>query len=204
MKIETSINLLNGKIDLLKEFQNTIEDQKSRKNKFLETIKERIRQLSTLEEKNSRKISSIEEKISEFRVSTQTAKEEITNAMRILHNAKSSLLEHEIQNQLFNISAKYNIKPSNLAIPHKKLMSLSYGRFKDLIKFDENYRKIIETSFVEWMDALVVEDIQKAMDFVQIFKEQNKAFWDALKIIPLKLLILYHIWVFLRRFNICI
>lgn len=186
LKIETSINLLNGKIDLLKEFQNTIEDQKSRKNKFLETIKERIRQLSTLEEENSRKISSIEEKITEFRVSTHTAKEEITNAMKILHNAKSSLLEHEIQNQLFNIYAKNNIKPSNLAIPHKKLMSLSYGRFKDLIKFDENYRKIIETSFEEWMDALVVEDFQKAMDFVQLFKEKNNAFWDALKIIPLK------------------
>ena len=176
-KDKAALRLCNGRIKNLS----------VRKEKFQTSLVEIEKSLSELEQvqkdqKNQHK--NLELTIERKKAQKETVEKEITEAERIASSAKEAVIEFATQRDL----------AATIATGEKALRSIEemgnvgaisgiYGRLRNLIKIDKNYKKAIEAAATGWLDALVVADIDSAFMCTETLRRMKLG---RVKIIPLQ------------------
>jgi chromosome segregation protein len=158
-----------------------------RKERFHTSLLEIEKSLSDMEQAQKdqkNQLKNLEHTIERKIAQKETVEKEITEAERIASSAKEAVIEFATQRDL----------AATIAAEEKALRSIEemgdagaipgiYGRLRNLIKIDKNYKKAIEAAATGWLDALVVRDIDSAFTCTEMLKRMKLG---RVKIIPLQ------------------
>ena len=113
-----------------------------------------------------------------------TVEKEITEAERIASSAKDAVIEFATQRDLAaTIAAEEKALRSIEEMGNVGAINGIYGRLRNLIKIDKNYKKAIEAAATGWLDALVVANIAAAFTCAETLRKMKLG---RIKIIPLQ------------------
>jgi len=158
-----------------------------RKEKFQTSIVEIEKSLLELEQvqkdqKNS--LKNLEHTIERKKIQKETVEKEIADAEKIASSAKDAVIEFATQRDLAaTIAAEEKALRSIEEMGNVGAISGIYGRLRDLIKIDKNYKKAIEAAATGWLDALVVANIDSAFTCTETLRRMKLG---RIKIIPLQ------------------
>ena len=158
-----------------------------RKEKFLSNLSELERSLVELEQvqRNQREhIKTLENTINRKVNQKELVQERIVEAERIVRSAKDAVIEFATQKDLAATIAQEEKALRNIEeMGDVGAIDGIYGRLRNLIKIDKNYKKAIEASAVGWLDALVVRDVDTAFMCAETLRRMKLG---RVKIIPLQ------------------
>ncbi len=158
-----------------------------RKEKFQTSLVEIEKSLGELEQvqkdqKNS--LKNLEHTIERKKIQKETVEKEITDAEKIASSAKDAVIEFATQRDLAaTIAAEEKALRSIEEMGNVGAISGVYGRLRNLIKIDKNYKKAIEAAATGWLDALVVANIDSAFTCTETLRRMKLG---RIKIIPLQ------------------
>jgi chromosome segregation protein len=159
----------------------------ARKDRFTTTLTEVEQSLSELDrlQKEQKIQLKINEKTIEKRISQKEAAErEIIEAGKIANSAKEAVIEFVTQRELAETVAAEEKALRNIEeLGNLGVISGVYGRLKNLIRIDKNYKKAIDVAAIGWLDALVVKDIDAAFTCMETLRRMKLG---RIKIIPLQ------------------
>ncbi|MCL2134680.1 MAG: chromosome segregation protein SMC [Candidatus Bathyarchaeota archaeon] len=158
-----------------------------RKEKFhgsLTELEKSLVELEQVQRDQKIQIKTLENTINRKFVQKEIVQKEIADAERIARSAKDAVIEFTTQKDL----------AATIAQEEKALRSIEemgdvgaingiYGRLRDLIKVDKNYKKAVEAAATGWLDALVVKDVDSAFMCAETLRRMKLG---RIKIIPLQ------------------
>jgi len=158
-----------------------------RKERFLTSLAEIEKSLSELEQvqkDQKNQLKNLEHTIERKKIQKETVEKEITEAERIASSAKDAVIEFATQRDLAaTIAAEEKALRSIEEMGNVGAISGIYGRLRNLIKIDKNYKKAIEAAATGWLDALVVANIDSAFTCTETLRRMKLG---RIKIIPLQ------------------
>ncbi len=196
-EIEAKIEIHNKRLAFLRsEFTKSktyikasagrLRELSARKERFTNTLAEveaSLKALDNIQKEQKAQLKNLEKIIEKRTAQKEAAEREITEAGKIANSAKEAVIEFVTQREL----------AETIASEEKALRSIEelgdlgvivgvYGRLKDLIKIDKNYKKALDAAAVGWLDALVVKDIDAAFACTETLRRMKLG---RIKIIPL-------------------
>jgi len=196
-EIEAKIEIHNKRLAFLRsEFTKSktyikasagrLRELSARKERFTNTLAEveaSLKALDNIQKEQKAQLKNLEKLIEKRTAQKEAAEREITEAGKIANSAKEAVIEFVTQREL----------AETIASEEKALRSIEelgdlgvivgvYGRLKDLIKIDKNYKKALDAAAVGWLDALVVKDIDAAFACTETLRRMKLG---RIKIIPL-------------------
>jgi chromosome segregation protein len=158
-----------------------------RKERFISSLAEIEKSLSELEQvqrDQKTQLKNMEINIERKKTQKEAVEKEITDADRIANSAKEAVIEFATQKDL----------AATLAAEEKALREIEemgnvgaingvFGRLRNLIKIDRNYKKAIDAAAIGWLDALIVKDVDAAFTCAETLKRMKLG---RVKIIPLQ------------------
>ena len=171
----------------IKASSGRLRELSARKERFTGTLAEVETSLTALDNIQREQKAQLKEleKIIEKRTSQKEAAErEITEAGKIASSAKEAVIEFVTQRELAEtIAAEEKALRSIEELGDLGVIAGVYGRLKNLIKIDKNYKKALDASAIGWLDALVVKDIDAAFMCTETLRRMKLG---RIKIIPLE------------------
>jgi chromosome segregation protein len=157
-----------------------------RKEKFQTSLLEIEKSLSELEQvqkDQKSRFRSLEQTIERKQLQKETVGKEIVEAEKIASSAKDAVIEFATQRDLAaTIAAEEKALRSIEEMGNVGAINGIYGRLRNLIKIDKNFKKAIEAAATGWLDALVVADIDSAFTCTETLRRMKLG---RIKIIPL-------------------
>jgi chromosome segregation protein len=158
-----------------------------RKEKFQTSLVEIEKSLSELEQvqkDQKNQLKNLEHTIERKQAQKEAVQKEITEADRIASSAKDAVIEFATQRDLAaTIAAEEKALRSIEEMGDVGAITGIYGRLRNLIKIDRNYKKAIDAAATGWLDALVVKDIDSAFTCTETLRRMKLG---RVKIIPLQ------------------
>ncbi|MDR2707536.1 MAG: chromosome segregation protein SMC [Nitrososphaerota archaeon] len=158
-----------------------------RKEKFLSNLSELEKSLVELEQvqkDQKNQIKSLENTINRKMDQKELVQKEIVDAERIARSAKDAVIEFATQKDLAATIAQEEKALRNIEeMGDVGAINGIYGRLRNLIKIDKNYKKAIEAAAAGWLDALVVKDVDAAFMCAETLRRMKLG---RVKIIPLQ------------------
>jgi chromosome segregation protein len=158
-----------------------------RKEKFLNNLSELEKSLVELEQvqrDQKNQIKNLENIINRKVDQKELVQKEIVDAERIARSAKDAVIEFATQKDLAATIAQEEKALRNIEeMGDVGAINGIYGRLRNLIKIDKNYKKAIEAAAAGWLDALVVKDVDAAFMCAETLHRMKLG---RVKIIPLQ------------------
>jgi chromosome segregation protein len=158
----------------------------ARKERFTSTLAEveaSLNALDNIQKEQKVQLKNLEKLIEKRTSQKESAEREITEAGKIANSAKEAVIEFVTQRELAEtIAAEEKALRSIEELGDLGVITGVYGRLKNLIKIDKNYKKALDAASVGWMDALVVKDINAAFMCTETLRRMKLG---RIKIIPL-------------------
>jgi chromosome segregation protein len=158
-----------------------------RKEKFQTSLTEIEKSLSELEQvqkDQKNQLKNLDSTIERKKIQKETVEREISEAEKIAGSAKDAVIEFATQRDLAaTIAAEEKALRSIEEMGNVGAINGVYGRLRDLVKIDKNYKKAIEAAATGWLDALVVANVDTAFTCTETLKRMKLG---RVKIIPLQ------------------
>jgi chromosome segregation protein len=158
-----------------------------RKEKFLVNLSELEKSLVELEQvqrDQKNQVKALENTINRKVSQKELVQKEIVDAERIARSAKDAVIEFATQKDLAATIAQEEQALRNIEeMGDVGAINGIYGRLRNLIKIDKNYKKAIEAAAAGWLDALVVKDVDAAFMCAETLRRMKLG---RVKIIPLQ------------------
>ena len=149
----------------------------ARKERFTSTLAEveaSLNALDNIQKEQKVQLKNLEKLIEKRTSQKESAEREITEAGKIANSAKEAVIEFVTQRELAEtIAAEEKALRSIEELGDLGVITGVYGRLKNLIKIDKNYKKALDAASVGWMDALVVKDINAAFMCTETLRRMN-------------------------------
>ncbi|MEM1586379.1 MAG: chromosome segregation protein SMC [Candidatus Bathyarchaeia archaeon] len=164
-----------------------LEDLKTKKEELLSSSEKLLELLSRLEEvagTQRKRVNDLRSALDRYIKRRATLEGEIKDAEKIAETAREALIKFEAQKNLVK-----RVKPEEVALKYleelgaRGVVSGIHGRLRNLIKFDSEYVKAIEAAASDWLDSLVVDDLNVAFVCIEALKRMKLG---RIKIIPLR------------------
>ena len=158
-----------------------------RKEKFLANLAELENSLVDLEQvqKDQRaQIKTLENTINRKIDQKELFQKDIAEAERIARGAKDAVIEFATQKDLAATIAQEEKALRNIEeMGDVGAINGIYGRLRNLVKVDKNYKKAVEAAAAGWLDALIVKDVDAAFMCAETLRRMKLG---RIKIIPLQ------------------
>lgn len=197
-EIEAQIGVHNKRLAILRsEFTKSktfikanagrLRELSARKERFSITLAEVEASLAALDKvqrEQKIQLKDLEKIIDKRTMQKEVAEREITEAGKIATSAKEAVIEFVTQRELAEtIAAEEKALRSIEELGDLNVITGVYGRLKNLIKIDRNYKKALDAAAVGWLDALVVKDVDTAFMCTETLRRMKLG---RIKIIPLE------------------
>ncbi len=159
----------------------------ARKERFTATLAEvatSLAELDKVQKEQKIQLKNLEKTIERRSAQKESAEREITEAGKIANSAKEAVIEFVTQKELAEtVASEEKALRSIEELGDLGVIAGVYGRLRDLIKIDKNYKKAISAAAIGWLDALVVKDIDSAFMCTETLRRMKLG---RIKIIPLQ------------------
>jgi chromosome segregation protein len=159
----------------------------ARKDRFTGTLAEvetSLAELDKVQKDQKVQLKELEKNIEKRQGQRESAQREIAEAGKIAGSAKEAVIEFATQRELAEtVAAEEKALRSIEELGDLGVIPGVYGRLRDLIKIDKNFKKALDATAVGWMDALVVRDSDSAFTCAETLRRMKLG---RIKIIPLQ------------------
>jgi chromosome segregation protein len=158
--------------------------RKERFNSSLAEIGTSLAELDKVQADQKAQLKNLEALVERKTLQKETVEKEISEAGRIANSAKEAVIEFATQKQLAEtIAAEEKALRSIEELGEVGAVNGVYGRLRNLVKVDKEYKKAIEAAAVGWLDAIVVKDVDVAFTCAETLRRMKLG---RIKIIPLQ------------------
>ncbi|MBT0159776.1 chromosome segregation protein SMC [Candidatus Bathyarchaeota archaeon A05DMB-2] len=177
LKNKTAVRLSTGR---LKE----LNARRERYAAALAEIEISLADLDRVQKEQKAQLKNLESTIERKTAQKEAVEKEISQAGKIAASAKEAVIEFVTQRELAEtVAAEEKALRSIEELGELGAITGVYGRLRNLIKIDKNYRKAIVAAAAGWLDALVVKDIESAFTCAETLRKMKLG---RIKIIPLE------------------
>jgi chromosome segregation protein len=171
----------------IKASSGRLRELKARKERFTATLAEVEKSLGELEKvQKEQKVQqkNLEKTIEKRQGQREAAQIEIKEAGRIANSAKEAVIEFATQRELAEtVAAEEKALRSIEELGDLGVITGVFGRLRNLVKIDKNFKKALDAAAVGWMDALVVKDVDSAFMCAETLRRMKLG---RVKLIPLQ------------------
>ncbi|MCW4047266.1 MAG: chromosome segregation protein SMC [Candidatus Bathyarchaeota archaeon] len=177
LKNKTAVRLSTGR---LKE----LNARRERYTAALAEIETSLADLDRVQKEQKAQLKNLEHAIERKTAQRDAVEKEISQAEKIATSAKEAVIEFATQRELAEtVAAEEKALRSIEELGELGAITGVYGRLRNLIKIDKDYRKAIVAAAAGWLDALVVKDIESAFTCTETLRKMKLG---RIKIIPLE------------------
>jgi len=171
----------------IKASSGRLRELSARKERFTATLAEvetALTELDKVQKEQKIQLKALEKTIEKRQGQREVAQREIVEAGKIANSAKEAVIEFVTQRELAEtIAAEEKALRSIEELGDLGVIAGVYGRLRDLIKIDKNFKKALDASAIGWLDALVVRDMDSAFMCTETLRRMKLG---RIKIIPLR------------------
>jgi chromosome segregation protein len=171
----------------IKASSGRLRELEARRQRFTTTLAEvetSLAELDKVQKEQKIQLKVLEKTIEKRTSQRQAAQLEITEAGKIANSAKEAVIEFATQRDLAEtVAAEEKALRSIEELGDLGVIAGVYGRLKDLVKIDKNFKKALAVTASGWFDALVVKDIDSAFTCTETLRRMKLG---RIKIIPLQ------------------
>jgi chromosome segregation protein len=164
-----------------------LSDLKTRKERFTTTLEELEKSLNDLGEVQKEQrihLDNLQKSLERRGIQKEAVEREIGEAGKIAGTAREAVVEFATQREIAEtVASKENALRNIEELSELGVISGVYGRLKNLVKIERRYRKALEASGADWLDALVVRDFDAAFTCAETLRRLKLG---RIKIIPIK------------------
>lgn len=177
LKEKTAVQLTTRRLKELSE----------RKERFLATLSEieqSLVELDKVQQEQKAQLKNLEQTLERKIAQKEAILKEISEADKIASSAKEAVIEFVTQRDLAEtIAAEEKALRTIEELGELGAIPGVFGRLRNLIKVDSNYKKAIAAAAAGWLNALVVKDVDAAFACTETLKRMKLG---RIKIIPLE------------------
>ncbi len=159
----------------------------NRKERFTATLAEvetSLTELGKVQKEQKIQLKALEKTIEKRQGQREVAQREIVEAGKIANSAKEAVIEFVAQRELAEtVAAEEKALRSIEELGDLGVIAGVFGRLRDLIKIDKNFKKALDASAIGWLDAVVVRDMDSAFMCTETLRRMKLG---RIKIIPLQ------------------
>ncbi len=159
----------------------------ARKERFEVTLAEvegSLTELDKVQKEQKIQLKVLEKTMEKRQGQKESALREIAEAGKIASSAKEAVIEFATQRELAEtVAAEEKALRSIEELGDLGVIVGIYGRLRNLIKIDKNYKKALDAAAIGWLDALVVKDINSAFMCTETLRRMKLG---RIKLIPLQ------------------
>ncbi|MEM2227567.1 MAG: chromosome segregation SMC family protein [Candidatus Bathyarchaeia archaeon] len=186
VKIESEVKSGIEKLELMK---NQLANFEARKNNLASSLSKSTsyrENLVKIKHEKEKTLTEIVNKLNDSQKLILIKRKELQKALETLRKAKNFILEFETKKLTLQKAFPDKLALSEIeAMIEVGALKGVYGRLRNLIKFDDIYKKAIEAAASGWLDALVVKNEEAVETCLNILKETKLG---RIKLLPLNLL----------------
>ena len=184
LKIKTGIKEIQTKQSVLRSQLRTLNRRREDYQININKLKNHIEELQRLAEEEEERLSDATRTLEEIFVIRDRAKKRLFEAEKTEQRARILLNEYALRRDIkgHTFSDDETIRKIE-QIAEKEKMEGVYGRLGALATFDPKYRKALDFSSNELLNAMVVKDLDTALNLLSTLKRLKIG---RLKIIPVK------------------
>ncbi len=164
-----------------------LNDLKTRKDRFTDTLEELEKSLADLKQvqkEQKKQLNDIQKSLERRNLQKEAVEREIDEAGRIAGTAREAVVEFATQRELAETVASEESALKNIEeLCELGVVSGVYGRLKNLIKIEKRYRQALEAAGAGWLEALVVRDFDAAFTCAETLRRLKLG---RIKIIPVE------------------
>ncbi|MFP3985234.1 MAG: AAA family ATPase, partial [Candidatus Bathyarchaeia archaeon] len=164
-----------------------LNDLKTRKERFEITSKElekSFHDLGEVQKEQKTQLDNLQKSLERKALQKEAVEREIDEAGKIAGTAREAVIEFATQRELAEtVAAEENALRNIEELSELGVISGVYGRLKNLITIEKRYRQALEAAAAEWLDALVVNDLDTAFTCAETLRRLKLG---RIKIIPVK------------------
>jgi chromosome segregation protein len=171
----------------IKGSQGRLRELGARKERFTNSLAEvetSLTELDKVQKDQKVELKNLEKNIERRQGQRELAQREISEAGKIAGSAKEAVIEFATQRELAEtVAAEEKALRSIEELGDLGVIAGVYGRLRNLIKIDKNFKKALDATAIGWLDALVVRDIDSAFTCAETLRRMKLG---RIKIIPLQ------------------
>jgi len=183
-KLGAEIDAGSVKLQLVFGHLKTLESRKIEYERLIEEIEKRSKDLANLRIEEQKQLEEIEKKIRDHAELKESKLGDIRESKEIVERASATTFEFEIQKDVVQtFGAEEKALQSVEELGRAGAIPDVVGRLDRLVKVPEDYRKALETASAGWMKALVVKNVESAVQCIESLKRTRMG---RIKIVPLE------------------
>jgi len=162
-------------------------DLNSRRERLTLTLEEfqrSVKELESIRRDQEERLKALEEALERKLRRREGLLREISEAGKVAETAREAVIEFDSQRKLADKVADVEASLRNIEeLGELGIIKGVYGRLKKLIKTEKRFSKAIEAAAGDWLNSMVVKDIQTAFTCAETLKRLKLS---RIKIIPLE------------------
>jgi len=170
-----------------KVLQRRLKDLETRKARFtanLEELEKSFTDLKEVQNEQKTQLNNLQKSLERRNLQKDSVEREIDEAGKIASTAREAVVEFATQRELAEtVAAEENALRNIEELSELGVISGVYGRLKNLIKIEGSYKQAIEAAASDWLEALVVQDLDVAFTCAETLRRLKLG---RIKIIPVK------------------
>ncbi len=164
-----------------------LSDLRNRKERFVNTFNElenSYTDLENIQKEQKTQFNELQKALERRNLQKEAVEREIDEAGKIAGTAREAVVEFATQRELAEtVAAEENSLRNIEELSELGVISGVYGRLRNLIKIQGHYKQALEAAAADWLDALVVHDLDAAFTCAETLRRLKLG---RIKIIPLK------------------
>ena len=170
--IDAEIERHNIRVESLEERLRGLRERRERFKSTLESLRRRIEEYKQIKEKEERRLLEVFRELERGLKRHRSLKSGVKNARALLKKAESEVSRWKAQRELWEkLSTDARARERILEMGEAGAIEGYHGPLIKLVKYSRKYAKAVEASSRGWHTAIVVEDLETALECIRRLKK---------------------------------
>ncbi|HDI52640.1 MAG TPA: hypothetical protein ENF89_00670, partial [Candidatus Bathyarchaeota archaeon] len=170
--IDAEIERHNIRVESLEERLRGLRERRERFKSTLESLRRRIEEYKQIKEKEERRLLEVFKELERGLKRHRSLKSGVKNARALLKKAESEVSRWKAQRELWEkLSTDERARERILEMGEAGAIEGYHGPLIKLVKYSRKYAKAVEASSRGWHTAIVVEDLETALECIRRLKK---------------------------------